>query len=355
MGDRITSRVGISGIVILAIAATTAGLYFFRGPLTQLAVALILWLGITGFAAWLRRLTNAPEWAARVAGFLVVIGFVGGVGIVLTQNVAEMLADLPRYEARLDGLMAQLQSALGLSGPTPTIAGLSKRIDAETLARSTANGVWGFLADATFVLLFVSFIFAAEASTPKKLDRIFPGQQQRQEARDILERVRQSMGQYLWMTTIFGVLSAVPAYVLFLSLGLENALLWAILTFALSFIPTIGPIISTILPTLVALAQFDDLWRVAVVGGANSLIQFVINNIVQPRVMGDSLNLSSLVVVLSLALWGLVWGIAGAFLSAPLTVAIMIVLAQFGSTRWIAILLSADAEPEKAGEMPKPS
>jgi predicted PurR-regulated permease PerM len=315
----------------------------------------ILWLGITGFAAWLRSLTHAPEWAARVAGFFVVIGFAGGVGIVLTQNVAEMLADLPRYEARLDELMAQLQRSLGLSGPAPTIIGLSKRIDAERLARSTANGVWGFLADATFVLLFVSFIFAAEASTPKKLDRIFPGQRQRQEARDILERVRRSMGQYLWMTTIFGVLSAVPAYVLFLCLELENALIWAILTFALSFIPTIGPILSTILPTLVALAQFDELWRVAVVGGANSLLQFVINNIVQPRVMGDSLNLSSLVVVLALALWGLVWGIAGAFLSAPLTVAIMIVLAQFGSTRWIAILLSADAEPEKAGVPPKPS
>lgn len=349
------SRAGTSGILILAIAAATAGLYFFRGPLTQLAVAAILWLGITGFATWLRKLTHAPEWAARVTGFLVVIGFVGGVGIILTQNVAEMLADLPRYEARLDDLMAQSQRSLGLSGPAPTIAGLSQRVDAETLARSTANGARGFLGDATFVLLFVSFIFAAEASTLKKLDCIFSSGRQREKARDILARIRRSMGQYLWTTTILGVLAAVPTYLLLLWLGLENALIWAILTSVLSFIPTIGPIFSAILPTLVALAQLDDLWRVATVGGATSILQFVLGNIVQPHILGKSLNLSSLVVVLALALWGLVWGMAGAFLSAPLTVAIMIVLAQFDSTRWIAILLSADAEPEKAGVVPKSS
>jgi predicted PurR-regulated permease PerM len=97
--------------------------------------------------------------------------------------------------------------------------------------------------------------------------------------------------------------------------------------------------------------QFSNDWTPAiVVGSVISIAQFVIGNVIQPRIMADSLNLSAIVVLLSLALWGFLWGIAGAFLSAPLTVALMIVLAQFPSTRWLAILLSTNNHPEDAGD-----
>ena len=91
--------------------------------------------------------------------------------------------------------------------------------------------------------------------------------------------------------------------------------------------------------------QFPTLRPVAGVVLGVGAWQFVIGNFVQPRMTGDSLNLSAVVVLLALAIWGSMWGIVGAFLAAPMTVMLMIVLAQFPSTRWIAILLSADGKP----------
>jgi predicted PurR-regulated permease PerM len=102
----------------------------------------------------------------------------------------------------------------------------------------------------------------------------------------------------------------------------------------------------------VALVQFSSLPHVAAVTIATSAWQFLIGNFIQPRMTGKSLNLSSLIVLLALAIWGAMWGIAGAFLAAPLTVMLMIVLAQFPKTRWIAILLSADGKPTSSKPIP---
>jgi predicted PurR-regulated permease PerM len=128
-------------------------------------------------------------------------------------------------------------------------------------------------------------------------------------------------------------------------IGLENALFWSFLIFFLNYIPTIGSIAAVVLTTAVALVQFPTLGPVVAVFAGVGAWQFIIGNFLQPRMTGESLNLSAVVVLLALAIWGAMWGIVGAFLAAPLTVMLMIVLAQFQSTRWIAILLSEDGAP----------
>src|SRR5262249_16178916 len=130
-----------------------------------------------------------------------------------------------------------------------------------------------------------------------------------------------------------------------LLLGLENAVFWSFLIFFLNYIPTIGSVIAVALPTLFALLQRTDLGWVAAVAVGIGFWQFAIGNFGQPRMTGQSLNLSAVFLCLTLAVWGTVWGVTGAFLAAPLTVMLMIVCAQFPSTRWIAILLSANARP----------
>ena len=153
------------------------------------------------------------------------------------------------------------------------------------------------------------------------------------------------MERYLWVQTVMSLIITALTYVTLKIIGLDNALFWSFLIFFLNYIPTIGSIAAVALTTAVALVQFPTLGPVAAVFAGVGVWQFVIGNFIQPRMTGDSLNLSAVVVLLALAIWGLVWGIVGAFLAAPMTVMIMIVLAQFPSTRWIAILLSADGKP----------
>jgi AI-2 transport protein TqsA len=126
--------------------------------------------------------------------------------------------------------------------------------------------------------------------------------------------------------------------------GLDFAEFWALLVFILHFIPTIGVIVATLLPTLLAAVEFNSLGPVLVIGiGITAIAQFM-GNIVEPNVMGETLNLSPLTVIVSLIVWGSVWGIVGAFLCVPLTVILVIVLSNFESTRWVCILLSKTGE-----------
>jgi AI-2 transport protein TqsA len=127
---------------------------------------------------------------------------------------------------------------------------------------------------------------------------------------------------------------------------LENALFWALVIFLLSYVPVIGAIAGSILPTVFALVQFSTPVPAVVILATTQIIGFVVGNIIQPRMTGDTLNLSILMVFLSLAFWGKLWGGPGTFLAVPLTVMAMIILSQFESTRWIAVMMSNNGNPD---------
>jgi predicted PurR-regulated permease PerM len=117
-----------------------------------------------------------------------------------------------------------------------------------------------------------------------------------------------------------------------------------VLIFLLNFIPSIGSIIATIFPTILALVDGNSLWPFIIVGGGITALQFAIGNIIEPRLMGNTLNLSPLIILLSLALWGSIWGVAGAVLCVPITVICTIVCSYFPTTRPIAVLLSKNGQ-----------
>ena len=337
-------------LMIVATAVVAAGLYFGRDLLTQVALAALLWLGIGGLAHWLQRKTAmGPRISLVVSGALVAV--LAGLGVWLfVANVASMTGQLGAYEARLDALIRDAYRMAGAAGPPPSTQQLAERFNIDNFIADAVRGAQGVLGDLTFILLYLAFIFAASSSFRSKLDEIFPDADDRASASALLGRIRHSMETYLWVQTIISLIITGLTYVTLLLIGLDNAAFWAFLIFFLNFIPTIGSIAATILPTVFALVQFDSIGPVVAVAAGVGFWQFFIGNVVQPRMMGDSLNLSALVVLLSLGFWGALWGIAGAFLSAPLTVMAMIALAQFRSTRWIAILLSADGRPETTGE-----
>ena len=161
----------------------------------------------------------------------------------------------------------------------------------------------------------------------------------------MVHRIRVSMERYLWVQTVISVIITLLTYITLTLVGVQNALFWSFVIFFLNYIPTIGSIVATILVAAAALVQFDSIGPIIAASVGVGAWQFLVGNFIQPRMTGESLNLSAVVVLLALAIWGTIWGIAGAFLAAPLTVMLMIVLAQFESTRWIAILLSADGKP----------
>ncbi|MBC7769985.1 MAG: AI-2E family transporter [Phycisphaerales bacterium] len=332
---------------IIAAGVIAAGLYFLREPLTQFAMALFLWLAIDGLADTLdKRVPFIPRLLALPIALVIVLGLVALIGVVVVENIAGIIGDLPRYEFRLNQVLSQAHQALGSpGGPTPTVRDLIAQFEPGQLAAEIGDSIQNAASATIFTLIFLAFLFPAAGAMGDKLDRIFVGKGRREAAGEVLARIRLSMERYLWVQTVMSLIITGLTYATLVIIGLENALFWSFLIFFLNYIPTIGSLAAVVLTTAVALVQFPTLGPVVAVFAGVGAWQFVIGNFIQPRMTGDSLNLSAIVVLLALSIWGLVWGIVGAFLAAPLTVMIMIVLAQFPTTRWIAILLSADGKP----------
>jgi len=331
---------------VVATGVIAAGLFFLREPLTQFAMALILWLAIDGLADTLdKHISFLPRLGALPIALVIVLSLVALVGFVIVQNLGAMAADYSVYETRLNAILADGYAMLGLAGQPPTVANLIARLDPGQIATEVGQGLRAMASDVMFTLIFLGFMFSAAAMMSQKLDYIFGAGPQREAARDVFHRIRVSMERYLWVQTVVSVIITLLTYITLTVVGVNNALFWSFVIFFLNYIPTIGSIVATVIVVAAALVQFDSVGHIVAAGVGVGAWQFLVGNFIQPRMTGESLNLSAVVVLLALAIWGTIWGIAGAFLAAPLTVMLMIVLAQFHSTRWIAILLSADGKP----------
>jgi predicted PurR-regulated permease PerM len=154
--------------------------------------------------------------------------------------------------------------------------------------------------------------------------------------------------------TVTGLIIAAASWTVMAAVGLDNAVFWAFLIFIASYIPVIGGLIGILAPPLFALVQFETYWQALTLLIVLQVIQFIVGNVILPRMQGRSLNVDPVVVLLALAFWGAVWGVAGMFLSTPLTVMMMVILAQFPGTRWVAVLLSADGQPDRLRERRSP-
>lgn len=330
----------------MAAAAIIAGLWWFADILTPLALAVFLWLTIDAFAETLKKnLPFMPKVAAIPVAILIVFLTLAFIVGFIIEYATGLSGSLGAYQARLNDMIAQGHALLKLNGPTPTVGELFSKVDPSLLLRGVADTLRSFGGQALFVIIYVAALFAAQATMPKKLEEIFGTGAELTRAGQIGKAISHSMEQYLWVQTVTGLMIALASWGVFAVLGLQNALFWALVTFVLAYIPIVGGVAASILPALFALVQFPSPIPALVILGSSQGIQFFVGNVIQPRMTGDSLNISVLVVFLSLAFWGKLWGGPGTFLAVPLSVMLMIILAQFPSTRWIAVLMSDNGQP----------
>ncbi len=349
-------RASKTGILILASAAVIIGLYWFRAVLAPFALAVFLWLVIDGFAEMIENtLRIIPRWFALSLALLFVTLSIVVIGIVIIDTANGMVTHSGVYEARLNELAAKFYGIFS-AAPAPTLDQLLARANPAKFLTAIAQSLQSLTSDALFVAVYVGFLFGAQSNFAAKLVAMFPDPDQYANATALAGSMRRAIEKYLWVQSVTAAATAVGSWAVMKFVGVDQALFWAFVIFLLNYVPTIGPIIGTILPVLFTLVQFETYWQPGVVAAGVGFFQFSIGTFLQPRMQGDSMNLSTLVVILTLSIWGAIWGIPGMFLSAPLTVMLMMVLAQFPGARWLAVLLSMDGHPEKGLVLgPKPS
>lgn len=343
-----------TSLLFIAFVLAAWVLYWLRDILAPFALAIFFWLIIDGFTRWLASKTPLiPHLAALIVAFLIVGASLFGIGVVITDTALDIAREAPHYEKRLSEIVSPFVKRFSGDGSLIGLLdqiGLRDRL--QHLLGGLAGSVQGVMSSFVFIGLYVVFLFATQASFPKKMRYLFPDSEQRKQAQHVGGHIRVSIEKYLGIQTLMSLIMTVLSYAIMWTFGLDNALFWALVIFILNYIPIIGSVLAGALPALFALVQFPNLGMVATMAALLFAVQFLISNTVQPKMMGDSMNLSALVVILSLVLWQGLWGGVGAFLSAPLTVIVMIILAQFKDTRWIAVLLSADGDPDLGNETP---
>lgn len=347
-----------NAVVFLAVIAGGATLKWMQDILTPLALAVFLAVMIDSFARVLTlRTPGFPRKLALPTAVVLSLALFGvSIWIVVVNSKtffdhsSEYVASLNAIIAKFTPLAGRLFPGLQLHG-VPTITDLAKLLNLQSYIGDVAQSFKNFGTSAVLVLIYLGFILASRRGFSRKIVALFPHHAERESNMTMFQRIRDGVEQYLWIQTVTGLMIAAAAWVVMMLVRLDNAFFWAFLIFLAAYIPILGGAIGCFLPPLFALVQFPDtLWPAIILFAALQGIFFVVGNVIYPRMQGDSLNMDPTVILLSLAVWGALWGVPGMFLSTPLTVAAMVILAQFEGSRWIAILLSEDGDPQ-GGQM----
>ena len=326
-------------------AVTIALLVLGKSFLVPFAIAAVVWVLIAAIRSALVRMTpgnwSMPGWLATTLALLAIVASVYVViGIVTSQSDA-LTAAIPVYQQNFAALAATLSSKLSIA-ELPTADNLLSQVDFGAILTSLGDSVTAVMSDTVLIAIYVGFLLAEEHVLPSKVRHLSSDPEKAERVAVLATNVSSSIQRYIGMKTVVSLMTSAISYVVLIIVGVDFAAIWALLVFFLNFIPTIGSILAVIFPALLALVQFDTLTPFLIVALGLGGTQFLIGNVVEPAYMGKSLNLSSLMILLSLSFWGIIWGVPGMFLSVPMMVMTAIVCAQFRGLRWIAVLLSVD-------------
>ncbi len=344
-GAATSSATSRNALVIIAVILVGIAARWMVDIITPLLLAMFLAVMVDSFSRVIRRrLPQAPPAVATIAAILFSLSLFAGCVIVLANNAGGFLVTLTKGEPKLNRLIMQAHHTFHLRGPR-SLAQILARLQPTQYLGSIAMAVQSLASNAILVLVYLGFLIVSRRTFERKAVRLFMSREERHEALRVFLRIRDGVERYLWIQTITGLIIAVASWVVMALVGLENALFWAFLIFVVNYIPIVGAVAAIVLPAVFALVQFDGFTRALIVLFGLGGITVIVGNILLPRMQGDSLNMDPLVVLLSLAFWGALWGVTGMFLSTPLTVLVMVILAQFEGSRWMAIMLSADGDP----------
>lgn len=327
---------------LFVIIATVVILDQTQAVLLPFVMALIVWYMIRLVQVRFKRITingrMLPRWLRGTLAFATIALVLSLFISLLISNINNVARVLPHYEQNLSAMRSEVELLTGFDLGRQLDTYL-RGMDVGRVLTLMLNALSSLLGNGTLVLIYVAFIMLEERHAREKLLAMHNGAGM-ERTREMLERVDASLSHYVTLKTGMSLLTGVVSYIALLIIGVDFAFFWAMLIFLLNYIPTVGSLVATVFPALVAAVQFGSFGPALWVLGSVGTVQLLVGNMLEPRLMGNSLNVSPLVVLLALAFWGWLWGIVGMFLSVPITVVLVLVMAQIPSTRWVAVLLS---------------
>jgi AI-2 transport protein TqsA len=338
---KITHAAATAVIITFIFALLTLG----KDLLIPMVLAIFIWYLINILADSIALLQIGKFRLPRVICFIlalfVIIGSLTLFTNLVSSSINNVIKTAPTYQANVEKLIDEGATLFGLE-ESPQLNEIITKIDFSKILQGLGVTLAGFIGNAGLILIYTLFIFLEQKGFLPKIDRMVGDSNQREKVRRIMARIYRDTKTYIGIKTFTSLLTGVVSYAIMKSIGLDFAMFWALLIFLFNYIPTIGSIVATVFPSILALVQYPTAGPFLVIAIGVAATQMVVGNIIEPRLMGNTLNLSPLVILLSLALWGSIWGIPGAILCVPITVLMAIIFSNFEATRPVAVMLSRD-------------
>ncbi len=295
---------------------------------------------------------NSASLLLSISSFVMVIWFLS---YIINTNINDIIDTAPEYNQRLVYIITRMNQYIQnilqrFSIPlnfnlSNHISGIIRAFDMGNMA-SGIKAITSFAGNTTFVVIYLLFLLLEQRSASGKISFLESKGKKWKDFFNVLDEINRDFKTYFKVKFFSSLTTGILSYLVLLIVGVDFANFWALTIFILNFIPTVGSIFAVIFPIFITIVQFGTLSHFLVVSILLTSIQVMIGTILEPRFMGTTLNLSPIIILLSLGIWGQIWGVMGMFLSVPIMVGLTTILGKFPETRFMAVILSSDVENE---------
>ena len=318
----------VGSLMILATVALAGALVYTRDVMVPFVLAIFITTVVSPVVDFQVIRWRVPAWIAILFAVLLVLAIMALLGLVLILAVQTIVHAAGEYSEQVVELTERLFAELNDHHIKVDQARISTELESRLpgLITQAAGTVTAILSNGFLIVIFVVFLLVGRNPHKRQVG--------------IYAEIESTIRSYITIKTTISAVTGVAVGLILWAFGLRMALLFGLLAFLLNFIPSIGSIVATLLPIPIAVTQFHDPWMVLAVVAVPGSIHVTIGNVVEPRLMGRDLELHPVTVLLSLAFWGLLWGIIGMVLAVPMVAMLRIVLTRFSATRSLGNLLA---------------
>lgn len=327
------------GIAVIAVIGMAFALSLTKSIMIPFVLSLFMYFILSPLKVFFKERLKMPDTLALLATFSVVGLLLTLVFFVLFSAIQELSVGYKAYEARAVFFTDTIQAWLierGVKIESFSLSSALRNLPFTQLAKGAGYGVLNLISTIFLVSIFLIFLFTGKSKSVS----------QSSDYKEIWTEVDAQVRKYLSIKLLTSSVTALIVFVIYAYLGLDLAFLFGLLVFVLNFIPTVGSMVATVLPLPVAFFQYDSLSPIVLVLVLPGLVQFVVGNLLEPKLMGQRLNMHPVTVLMSLMFWTLIWGVVGAFLAVPITAIIKIVLLKIEGGNIIAKIMSGEVSSE---------